>query len=107
MTKATVDAGICGFSIAITVDSQDSQHATARIETACPNLKPLETIPLELDAYKECFSKIGESSAFEFARAYCRHPGCPVATGIIKALEVECGLALPKDASIHIEKERT
>jgi hypothetical protein len=103
MTKATVDAGICGFSIAITVNSLDSQHATARIETACPNLKPLETLALEMDAYAECFSKIGESSAFEFLRGYCRHPGCPVASGIIKALEVECGLALPKDAGIHIE----
>jgi hypothetical protein len=106
MTKATVEAGICGFSVAITVDSPDSQHATARLETACPNLKPLETLALEMDAYTECFSKIGESSAFEFVRGYCRHPGCPVASGIIKALEVECGLALPKDASIHIEKDR-
>ena len=107
MTRATVEAGVCGFSSVIRVESPDSQHATVRLETGCPNLKPLESVPLELDAYVECFGKIGESSVYAYLRDHCRHPGCPLAAAIIKAVEVECGLALPRDASMRIEKEQS
>jgi hypothetical protein len=31
------------------------------------------------------------------------HLACPVPVGIIKAVEVEAGLALARDASIHFE----
>lgn len=103
MTKATVEAGICGFTTVITISSEDRQHAVIQLETGCPNLKPLEGHPIEVDAFVECFSKIGQSSVFELVRAHGKHPGCPVASGIIKGIEVACGLALPKDATIHIE----
>jgi hypothetical protein len=106
MTKATIEAGICGFTVVAKVSAEDMQHATIRLETACPNLKPLEDKPLEMDAYAECFGKIGDSSVYAYLRDHCRHPGCPVAAGILKAVEVECGLALPKDASMHFEKEK-
>jgi len=33
------------------------------------------------------------------------HPACPVPSGILKAIEVESGLALPKDASIKPKKD--
>jgi hypothetical protein len=106
MTRATVEAGVCGFGSVIKADSPDRQHAVVRLETECPNLKPLEALPLELDAFVECFSKLGESSVYAYLRGHCRHPGCPVAVAVIKALEVECGLALPRDASVRIEKEQ-
>ena len=105
MAKVTVDAGVCGFRTVIRATSDDMQHATVRIETSCPNLKPMTEAPLEIDAYVECFSKVGASSVYEVARQYCKHPGCPVPAGIIKGIEVACGLALPKDAVIRVSKE--
>jgi hypothetical protein len=105
MAKVTVDSGICGFRTVIDLRSEDMQHASVRIETDCPNLKPLEAQPFEVDGYVECFSKLGESTVFEKLRPHCRHPGCPVPSGIIKGIEVACGLALPKDASIHIVRD--
>jgi hypothetical protein len=33
------------------------------------------------------------------------HPACPVPSGILKAIEVAAGLALPKDASIKPSKD--
>lgn len=107
MAKVTVDAGVCGFKTVIFTNSEDMQHATVRLETACPNLKPMAEAPFEVDAFEECFSRIGESSVFETARNYCRHPGCPVPSGIIKGIEVACGLALPRDATIRVEKDLT
>ena len=35
---------------------------------------------------------------------YCTHAACPVPVGIIKAIEVEAGLALPTDAEIKLSK---
>ena len=39
------------------------------------------------------------------AAEHLAHPACPVPSGILKAIEVESGLALPKDASIKPRKE--
>jgi hypothetical protein len=36
---------------------------------------------------------------------HCFHAACPVPVGIIKAIEVEAKLALPKDVLMKIAKE--
>jgi hypothetical protein len=38
--------------------------------------------------------KAGEGKVYELCRKYCKHAACPVPSGIIKAIEVSCGLAL-------------
>jgi hypothetical protein len=40
----------------------------------------------------------------KLVREHCLHPSCPVPAGIIKAVEVEAGLALPKDVAIVVTK---
>jgi hypothetical protein len=40
------------------------------------------------------------------AAKHCKHAACPVPSGIIKAIEVASGLALPKDASITVTQEK-
>lgn len=105
MAKVVVDAGICGFKSTIRTSSNDGQSVTVRIETDCPNLSPLTRAPLELDAYSECLVKFGESPLFETLRSHCRHPGCPVYSGIIKGIEVSAGLALPRDVSIRVSAD--
>jgi len=42
--------------------------------------------------------------AFQKGAEFCTHAACPVPVGIIKAVEVASGLALPKDVKIEIEK---
>ena len=105
MVKVKVDAGICGFYSVISVSSEDMQHAKIEFKTGCPNLKPLETKLTDLDGFKECFSKISETTTYELANKYCKHPACPVPSAIIKGVEAACGLALPKNAVIEIIKE--
>ncbi|MHB1443957.1 MAG: DUF6951 family protein [Candidatus Humimicrobiaceae bacterium] len=39
---------------------------------------------------------------YETCRKYCKHAACPVPSGIIKAIEVACRLALPKDVCFEI-----
>lgn len=40
----------------------------------------------------------------EMGSKHCYHTACPVPVGIIKAIEIEAGLALPKDAAIELSK---
>lgn len=102
---AKIHAGVCNFTTIVHVESEDAQNATIQITTECPNLKPLEAQPLEVDGFVECFGKVGDGAIFEWCRKYCKHAACPVPTGIVKAVEVACELALPKDVTIELKKE--
>lgn len=104
MSTTLINAGVCGFSTTVQVDSEDLQMATIKIKTQCPSLKALEIGPIEVDGFAECFGKVGEGEIFELCRKYCKHAACPVPTGIVKAVEVACELALPKDFCIEITK---
>ena len=43
-----------------------------------------------------------EGQLYGVARRFVRHPACPVLAGILKAVEVAAGLALPRDAVIKV-----
>ena len=104
MAKVTIDTGTCGFKTVVSATSADGQNVDVKINTACPNLKPFEQITT-LDAYNECFKRPNETEVYKLANDCVKHPACPVPSGIIKALEVACGLALPKDAQISVQKD--
>jgi hypothetical protein len=57
----------------------------------------------ELDAYKEIFCAFGKNKVTESA-VHLKHVVCIVPAGVLKAIEVACELALPKEASLRIEK---
>ena len=104
MATATIHAGVCNFITTVQVESEDQQTATIQIKTQCPSLKPLEAESLEVDGFVECFGKVGEGEIFEWCRRYCRHAACPVPTGVVKAVEVACELALPRPVEIELTK---
>lgn len=104
MAVVKINAGICGFVTTVIAESEDMQMATLKITSECPNYKPLEKDLVEVDGFAECFAKVGEGKIYETCRKYCKHSACVVPAGIIKAVEVACGLALPKDASFEISK---
>lgn len=104
MVEVKVNPGVCGLKSLIKVNSENKQTALIEFQTACPNLKPLEQELKEVDGFKECFAKLGESQVYELGKKYCKHPACPVPSAIIKGVEVACGLALPRDVEIKIEK---
>ena len=58
------------------------------------------------DAYDLCLRKPGDGPLYEYAREHFpAHASCPVISGILKAVEGECGLALKKDVSIRFLAE--
>lgn len=106
MTKVVVDPGICGFLITIQAKSDDMQHVKIKISTECPNIKEVtdEIESHEFDAFKEVFVKLDKSETYAILTPHIPHPMCLVYAGVLKAIEAETELALPKDCHITIEK---
>jgi hypothetical protein len=104
MAEANIRAGICGYTTKVTAKADEEQEVSLEITTECPNLKALEKELTQVNAYEECFEKIGEGTVYDTVRKYCRHAACPVPCGILKAIEVSAGLALPREVQIEITK---
>jgi len=106
MTKVKIDPGICGFVTSVEAEAdEDGMQVKLKIKSGC---EPVRNITKDLgdafDSYELCLVKPGKGPLFDYAsQKFPVHCGCPVLSGIIKAAEAECKLALPKNASITFE----
>lgn len=106
MTIVEINAGICGFSTTVNAEGSPAFKASFTLDTQCPNWKKINDIlgGRELDIMKELFKDktTGQlnSQVLDVSLKTIPHVSCPVISGLLKALEVSCGLALPKDAAI-------
>jgi hypothetical protein len=110
MAKAEVTAGICGNTtyIEATPNGNGPFNISLKIESSCEAVQKLAAEVPEVDALAECLGRGLEGAQpvlLDIARRCLSHPSCPVPVGIIKAVEVAAGLALPKDVEIKISKE--
>lgn len=103
MAKAEVHAGICGFVTVIQTELQaDTCHIS--IKSDCPAIQKLAAELTQVDPLQEISSRRKVPQTLQKGLQYCTHSACPVPVGIIKAVEVEAGLALPADVTISITK---
>jgi hypothetical protein len=103
MKKVKINAGICGFTTVVTAESEDGQIVTLDIKSGCENVMAMAkelNEQDELDAFSICLSKPFSGAVYEAARL-CRHNACPVPCAVVKCIEAECSLALPKNVSIE------
>ena len=105
MVEVVVKAGICGFTSKIGVETQDMEISKITIDTDCSYIKKMEAELQDIDGVAEIFEKFNTSKVYESAARHCKHLACPVPCGIIKGIEAACGLALPKDVEIKIQKK--
>jgi len=103
MTKVHLDAGSCGYEITITVERLDKNRVSIKLDTACEMVKMMEADIKDSD-WKKLLRKIIESPIYLSASKRLKHTGCPVPMAIIKAIEVELGIALPKDVKMTFAK---
>ena len=101
MTKMVIDPGICGFVTKV-VATMDGEMCSLEIKSGCEPLQEMAKELKQVDPMDEIgFYRDGPLTLRMFTK-HCPHPSCPVPAGILKAVEVEAGLALPKDASIKV-----
>jgi hypothetical protein len=104
LAKADIHAGVCGFHTSVEAHQDDSGQIQLTIESECKAIQRLAEHLTQADPFRE-FTFRGEGPlTFQLAAEYCSHAACPVPVGIIKAIEVEAGLALPADVNIKLSK---
>jgi hypothetical protein len=104
MSKVHVNPGVCGLLTTVIVEKAGRSNLKIELDTKCPYIKKMEADIQDLDGYTECFSKFSTSEVYKAADQHCKHLACPVPSAIIKAIEVESGLALPREVHFNIEK---
>lgn len=102
-----VMSGICGMITEIRATSVDPlKKVHLEINTRCENIQKLAEELKEIDPMQEISFDGAGPRTLRMAVKHCKHTACPVPSGIIKAIEVASGLALPKDASIEVSQEK-
>ena len=103
MTKVIVDPpGDCGFHTVIEVNRLSVRKVKVNINSECKMLKEMGNRLRELD-WRRALKPIPTSPVHDSAFRCVRHVACPVPIAILKAIEVEVGMALPKDITIRFE----
>ena len=102
-----VMSGICGMITEIRATSDDPlKKVRLEINTRCEGIQKLAEELKEVDPMEEISFQGDGPKTFRMATKHCKHTACPVPSGIIKAIEVASGLALPKDATIEVVQEK-
>ena len=104
MTRVSVKPGICGFTTTIEIEKIDKKRLSCKITSDCKTVTTLNESLSEIDKWDALKPKTESGLYIKL----CEHPlhlSCPVPVGIIKAVEVEAGLALARDVSISFVTE--
>ncbi|NOY53190.1 MAG: hypothetical protein GXP58_06155 [Deltaproteobacteria bacterium] len=100
MTRVKIDPGVCGFPALVTVEKKDRQHFRVTIESNCEMVRKLGEEIASL-TMQDAFIRFSDNRVYEKASTCLKHTACPVPSGILKALEVEAGLAVPRNVTVE------
>jgi hypothetical protein len=102
LARAEIFSGICGFTTTVEALMEDHHRILLTIESECEAVQCLAAHLTQVDPFQEItFSGAGPLT-LELAARHLRHAACPGPAGIIKAVEVAAGLALPADVTIKL-----
>ena len=102
---AEVNPGVCGLASRVKASSPDGMKVVVEIESACPRIQAYAAQAMELDAYQELLSKaLAQTLPVRLAAEHNLHTTCLIPVAVLKAAEVAAGLALPRNASIELER---
>lgn len=99
MTRVIIKPGACGMRAEVEVEKKDREKFRITIRTECKMVEKLGRQLGELTAMN-AFQRHLDNPVYRKSSACLRHVACIVPSGILKALEVEAGLNVPKDVSI-------
>jgi len=103
LAKAEIFAGICGFNTEVEATMEGSV-CKLKITSQCDAIQRLAEELTQVEPYDEIAFKSKIPRTLELSTQHCHHAACPVPSGIIKAIEIESGLALPADVAIKLSK---
>jgi len=104
MTTVIVNAGACGYTVTIKAEKTGDGKIGVSLETECETVKKLLADIAVVDRFTP-LTAIQNNPVYRAAGKHLKHPACVVPSAILKAIEVEAGLNVPKDALIRFVKE--
>jgi hypothetical protein len=104
MARAEIFAGICGFTSTVDALKSEDGSVSLAIQSDCKAIQRLGAELENVDPFREITFRREGPLTLQMAGKYCSHTACPVPSGIIKAVEVAAGLALPADVTIKLSK---
>jgi len=105
MTKVRIQPGACGMPVTVEMIKKDKKTFTVTITSDCEMVQKLGKELPELNLM-DAFKRVFENPVYTKGAICLKHVACPVPSGILKALEVEGGLAVPRDVSMVFEKDQ-
>jgi hypothetical protein len=103
VTKVVVTPGPCAFKTAVEVARTAKRKVRVIITSDCETVTNLGQSLSVVDQW-DSLQPRESSEVHAQAAAHGLHAACPVPIAILKAIEVEAGLAVPRDVSIRFEK---
>ncbi|MCK5517228.1 MAG: hypothetical protein KAI39_10165 [Desulfobulbaceae bacterium] len=106
IVNVEIFGGICGFVTTVHAEDKSGYKASFRLDSECPNWRKVDeilggkTLNMMTELFKDKKTGTLNSQVLDVSLKTIPHVSCPVISGILKALEVSVGLALPKDATI-------
>ncbi len=104
MTVVTVQSGACGFTTTITVEKTEDGNLSVTLDSQCDMVQNMSGDVAILDRFAP-LTGFKKNAVYEAAARNLKHVACPVPAAILKALEVEAGLNVAKDVTIHFAKK--
>lgn len=105
MTKVDVKPGSCGFSVSISADKGPGKAISVTIQTDCEMVQKMAADIKTLDRFT-ALARFTTNPVYHAAAKHLKHAACPVPSAILKAIEVEAGLNVAKDATIVFKVEK-
>ena len=104
MTKACVNCGGCGYTANVRAAGKEDGTVSVDIDSECSALGELAARLQAVDPYGE-MGNLLHTATFQAAGGCLHHSSCPVPTAILRAIEVEAGVALPSTVTIEITRD--
>jgi hypothetical protein len=108
MAIAKIFSGRCGFNTVVEAtlyETDDGDRVKLNIQSECKSCMKLAAVLTDVDPMREITYRGQGPLTLELAAKTLPHTACPVPSGIIKAIEVASGLALPADATIMLNPD--
>jgi hypothetical protein len=100
-----IAAGICGMGTELILKGAMDGDYQIMLSSDCQLVQSLAPYLEEVDQLMAAAGRFSKNPIFQAAEACRLHAACPVPTGIIKAYEAFCELALPGNVTITMEKQ--
>jgi len=105
MAIVEIHSGVCGHVTTVKAVGGDAYKVHVTLESTCPHVWKISGDVDDVDALQQIGLRGGLPTVLQAAYTHCVHAACPVPAGLIKAIEVAAGLALPEDVSMRVSKE--